>query len=84
MENYKISSQSGHYPVVQQWQNGWEIPVNIEKITIESEDGKYDMWEYQRVVVNSLNSNDVLQAVNKDFDGNNNIYQEAMQQIHGS
>lgn len=59
-------TQSPTEPTVRRWQRGYEIPVDVAKVTETGEDGTQRIfWRYLRVVTDSLNDVDVEAALTR-------------------
>jgi hypothetical protein len=61
-------------PFCQRWQDGYEIPVTV---TTEEHDGR-TRWVYQRVITPALTTIDIYAAVEREFDGDVDIYNQAI------
>lgn len=69
---------SGAAPKAQRWQNGYEIPVNITTEEIDDNGETKTRWVYQRVVTPALTTVDIQAVIDRDFNGDNAVYEQAI------
>ena len=74
-----MKTQSNELPKTRRWQEGYEIPVNIEELQIQKEEETYTAYSYDRVIVSALTVPDIESAVNRDFDGDADILAQAVE-----
>lgn len=72
-------TESTDEPTVRRWQRGYEIPVDItSEVRTDANQVSRTVWMYRRCVVAALTTVDIQAAIDRDFDGDVLLYQEAI------
>ena len=74
-----MKTQSNELPKTRRWQEGYEIPVNIEELLVEKDDQTYIAYSYNRVVVSALTVPDIESAVAREFNADADVLAQALQ-----
>jgi hypothetical protein len=73
-----MKTQSNELPKARRWQEGYEIPVEIEVLEVSDEYGDRLVYSYHRLIVPALTITDIESAIARDFEGDEILLADAI------